>query len=190
MPFIPSGFGQATIEYSIAGPGGPAMVTFGFADNPASTPDTIANTIGVAWNGAGSMRGIVDSGAVNTEIRVLIRRAGNLVAGADFPGVAGGFGGVAASPQVALLFQKLTGFAGRNRRGRMYVPAAPQSTEAGSYIAPFPTTAQNAADTFLANLVAASLPMHLLHVNPVDPPNQVNQLEFVNLVATQRRRLR
>lgn len=190
MPSIPEGFGQATLVFTIPGPGSPAMVVFGFEDNPIQDPDAQAGFIAEAWNATGSMSTNVDSGATQTECRVLIRRGGELVAGLDTEATVQLNSGTAAPPQVALLFQKQTGFAGRNRRGRLYSPAPSAVPETGQ----FPTSTLDLINprsaNFLVLLASAGNPMYLLHVNPADTPNIVTALVAQATVATQRRRIR
>jgi hypothetical protein len=190
MGFIPDGFGQATLVFEIPGPGGPAMVVFGVADNEANTPDANAALIGSHWSATDSMQDGQDQSCILRESRLLVRRSGNLQAGIDFPDTAGALAGTGAPPQVAFLFQKLTGFAGRNRRGRLYLPGAPSSPEDGIFPAATVTLMQGRADTFMTALASASLDMMLLHVSEVDPPNAVTELSAQGLSATQRRRLR
>ena len=190
MAFIFNGFGQATLEFTTLGPGGNAMVTFGFSENGLNPPDLLAQNCRVAWTDTDSMHRLIDTEATLLETRVLIRRGGQLLAGIDTVSVPGQSSSVAGSPQVAALFQKQTGFAGRNRRGRMYVPNVLSPGQTGVYTPAHVTVSQGLADTFMQNLVSVGTPMYLLHTDPVDPPNEVNELVAQATVATQRRRMR
>lgn len=190
MVFIPNSFGQATLVFSTPGPSGPAMMTFGFDGNP-SDPDGDATLIQASWAAAGTLRFQQDSNTVLNEVRVLERTVGGeLVAGLNTTTAAGGASGTGASPQVAALIQKLTGLAGRNRRGRFYMPGALAVGETGQWNASTLTNLQNAADAFLAELTSRSIIMHLLHVDPADTPIGITELRAAAIVGTQRRRLR
>lgn len=191
MPFIAAGFGQATLEFEIPGPGTPAMVTFGFDRNDARTPDAEATSIRTAWTTTGSMHASIDTNATLVETRVLVRTAaGVLLSGVDPTTVPGLNSGTAAPPQVALLYQKRSGLAGKNRRGRMYVPAVPSVGETGVWTAGQLTSFNARAAVFLGALTTEGVPMYLLHTNPADPPNAITELIASSIAATQRRRIR
>jgi len=189
--FIPVGFGVATLVFDIPGPGSPAMVTLGYDADLLESADDNAAGIRTAWNASGSMRTQMDSSATHRETRVLRRSSlGDLVAGIDTTSQAGGAAGTGAPPQVAMLFQKSTGLAGRNRRGRLYLPAPIAVAETGVWSAAQITGANNSAAIFLAALATDDNPMFLLHTSEVDPPNEVTALQVAPVVATQRRRIR
>ena len=97
-----------------------------------------------------------------------------------------------APPNVATLITKNTSFAGRQNRGRMYMPPLTDGvistggiiTEADRLLV------QGGATQFLADLAASSIPMVILHTDPAVTPTAVNSLSVASKVATQRRRLR
>lgn len=188
--FIPSGFGQATLIFDIPGPSGPANIVFGYTKNAGLNPDQAAEDIHDAWTAVGSMHTSVDAQASITGVTTLERLAGVLNAGLFNETVAGGTSGGAAPPQVATLFRKVTAQAGRAFRGRMYLPASPSPNEDGTYPGATVTTLNGRAATFFNALATAGLDMVLLHSDPAISPTPVTSLVLVNLVATQRRRVR
>lgn len=190
MSFIPEGFGQGTWEFDIAGPGGPAMVVMGFEDSPGNNPDAIAATLGAAWTASGSLREGQDTSCILREVRVLIRRGGDLLPGVAAVNTAGALSGDAAPPQVSFLFQKLTGIAGRNRRGRMYLPGSPDPEEDGVYPGATVTLMDGRAEDFRQQLITDGIPIHILHVDSEDTPTPVIEFRGQAVCATQRRRVR
>lgn len=191
MPIIPAGFGQATLVFSIPSPSSPANVTFGFQDIPASGADTLAESIWDAFVAAGSLITRLDANTVLTECRILRRTAGGeLEAGVHVENRNGPIGGEGNPPQVALLVQKLTGLAGKRRRGRMYIPGATGVLETGAFSAAAQAANTAAANTFLSTLNTSTVDMYLLHSLVGDSPNAVTSLVANPLSATQRRRIR
>jgi len=191
VTFIPESFGQATLVFTIPGPSGPAMVVFGYDSDLLQGPDADAEDIFDAWTTAGSLFQSQDAQTILTEVRTLVRLgSGELVSGLHTESVPGSQAGEGAPPQVSLLIQKRTGLAGRNRRGRLYMPGAIAPPQTGVYSGTYLTDSQTRADTFLSNLSTASVPMYLLHTSEVDPPNAVVSLNVVATSATQRRRIR
>lgn len=103
--------------------------------------------------------------------------------------------GTALPPNVAVLLKKVTGFAGKANRGRMYLPGLTSeglSATNKALLSAFSlTNYNNAAASFVGDAVLADAPMHLLHqVGIPDPPRQVVDLNPAERVATQRGRLR
>lgn len=100
----------------------------------------------------------------------------------------------------AVLVQKRTGVAGRNQRGRMYIPptvVSEANVDTVGVIASTPLgVMQTAWDAFWTALVADDFPPQLLHggtkANPTHAPAPTPIIQFLvePMVATQRRRLR
>jgi len=113
------------------------------------------------------------------------------------PGQAGTFltGGSAISTipiNGALLVRKSTALGGRSNRGRYYIPWSLQESDVsdvGTIAGGTQSDWQDLQDDFLASLVAADVPMQLLHSGAGDPATVVS-LSVQGVIATQRRRLR
>jgi hypothetical protein len=191
MVFVANGFGQATLVFDSAGPSGPTMTTFGFLSSTPLDPDAEATRVRTAWATAGGLFTRIESTSDLAETRVIVRgNDGELRSGLDSTAVPSTNSSNAASPQVAMLIQKRTGLAGRNRRGRMFIPGAINPGQDGLFTAAEFAAHQTAADVFFNALIANDVPMWLLHVSEADPPNEVTALVVQQLTATQRRRIR
>ena len=99
-----------------------------------------------------------------------------------------------ASPNVAYLVRKNTGFGGRTGRGRMYFPGAgePNVDAGGNVLAAHVTAWNSALEAMRTALVALGLVPTLLHGagSPVTSPMPITSFSTDSKVATQRRRLR
>jgi len=189
--FIPTGYGQATLVFTIPGPSSPAMITFGYTASLTQGVNNQAESIFDAWATAGALWTAQDAQTVLNEVRVLRRIAsGELESGLHVEDRAGSQAGEGAPPQVALLIQKITGLAGRKNRGRMYVPGVIATTQGGGWGGTFISDTQGRANTFFTALGTASADMVILHNNQLDTPTPVTGLNVVALSATQRRRIR
>lgn len=193
MSVIPSGFGEASVEIGIPGDAGPAYVIFGYQFPGGGSPQANANTLAGILATTPGFRSLTSS--TNNIRQVVVREnyAGPFlfIANATINAF-GTLAGAAPSPQVSYLLRKSTGLAGRQNRGRMYVPAANEDEiDAGGFLsAPAVADRQASADLFFNALVSASLPMYILHTDPALSPTEVDSLEVDGKVATQRRRLR
>lgn len=109
-------------------------------------------------------------------------------------GATGGVGAGAMAPQVSWLITKVTGFGGRQGRGRMYIPGLIDSivADGGIIDGTQVTLMQTAMDNFHGDLVAFGLIPTLLRApdSPIGAPVPVTSFEVQNRVATQRRRNR
>lgn len=193
MPFIPVDFALIEVELTIPGDAGPAFLTFGVGPVTAFNAQEVAVIVADALNNADSIRNTMHTSTIQTKVTARRRISASAVAigelDVNVPGVQGGD---AISPQVALLVSKTSGLAGRQNRGRMYIPGQSETNVdgAGVVLPTFRTTAQNAVDVLLGDLDTLETPMVILHVDPADTPTPVTALTVRNKVATQRRRLR
>ncbi len=119
----------------------------------------------------------------------------------EFPiNVAGSASWESPPPNTAVLVQKRTGRAGRNQRGRMYIPPTVVSETLVDTLGVIDNTKLGLLNAqwagFRTSMVAADYTPYLLHggtkANPTvaPPPTLVTSFLVEPLVATQRRRLR
>lgn len=107
----------------------------------------------------------------------------------------GSSAGTALPPNVAILLKKVTGFAGKANRGRMYLPGVTAEALSGSNKALLSSftlgNLNTAAASFIGSIIDAGAVPYLLHqVGIADPPRQVSDLNPAERLATQRGRLR
>lgn len=193
MSVIPVGYGEATVRINTVAQGGPAYVVFGYEVGIGSDATASATNIADTLNNNPGLPTFLVTTYVIDEVVVRQNDGDPFLATAtasvNAPGL---FGSSPASPQVSTLIQKLTGFAGKQARGRMYVPGLNRDeiSVTGTIGSTRLSQLQTAADQFLIDLTTNGCPMVLLHTSPAVPPTVVTSLNVDDLVATQRRRLR
>jgi hypothetical protein len=193
MSLIPAGFAEATLEVTIPGDAGPAFVVTGHDFGPAVNAQIIADALAAVYGTATNLRSIMGVDATLSKVTVRANFAGpDLFVGEAVINAAGLEVRQLLPPQNAVLFQKLSGLAGRRNRGRMYVPAIPEDLVdmAGMLDSGYLSNCQAAATSLLAEYSAAALPLVILHDDAAFAPTDVSALEVSPKVATQRRRLR
>lgn len=194
MSFIPEGYFEAQAVFEGPGPGGPRMVVTGHTQNELASPDEEAQLVAEnLWGASDSLLEAMDSNYALIQVNVYANQGGlDLLVGQWNGNLPGSVGGEANAPQVAVLIQKQTSFAGRRNRGRMYVPGvATASTNEDGTIDPGPlATWQLGADTWLNESQAHGIDLVILHAQPGLPPVPVEHLSVQQTLATQRRRLR
>ena len=187
---IPEGYSQVTFFFS----GSPvplgAAIVFGVQNISDSSPATVATQVRGAWS-TGGLRASWSN--LCTMSHVLVKNGPNdtgpsadvattlLGSHADAPGGA----------QVSMLIGKVSSLGGRRGRGRMYIPAIPESKidPGGTLDATYASSAQTQATATLSAMLTNNVPMVLLH-NDETIPTPVTSLAVSNIVATQRRRQR
>lgn len=107
----------------------------------------------------------------------------------------GALSGELMPANVAILVQKLTGFAGKKNRGRMFQPGvdkiASQASNGNLMVQSQLDVLQGKWDEFYTGLIVANLLPCILHQQGVaDPPRAVTQFVVQSRFATQRGRLR
>lgn len=193
MPFIPSGAAHVVNHFQIPGDAGPAMTTFGLTDIGADNADTVAANVLNAWNDTDSPLDAMTTGVTLFQIDVYKGEGGGVISQAELSADSDGrAGGGIATPQVAWLIHKLTGFAGRTNRGRMYLPGVieTQFDDGGFASAAALTSMGDGCDAFLQSLQTSGYQMTILHEDPNLFLVDVTSLQVSNKCATQRRRLR
>lgn len=192
MAFPPTGTGIIAIKYAQTGRINPFVVTHGFEDDAALTPNAIATNIVNAWvSGFTAAKCLVGYQLVGGH--VLINRAGALRSGDDVRSVAGTVNTTSSTPAVTGLIKKGTTFAGKRFRGRMYLPCAfiaeANVDNAGFIDAATLASLQTAATTAFNAFNALTTLPELLHRDGSGAVG-VTSWTVENMVATQRRRQR
>lgn len=185
MPLIiPPGFAQVSLEFSALSPlGSKPATTFGVA----AAPSAVLNDAIYAW----WHEGYRDRQDSNTQLLRIVSRSD--VGFYDTAVGESGLGsGGAASPQVSPLIRKITGQAGRSKRGRMYWPhvlgignVEENGTLGGTTVGDL----QDIADELFTVCSTFGVGMVLLHTASSDPTT-VEALQVQAQAATQRRRNR
>jgi len=190
---IPSGFGQANLKFTGAACPSGAEVTFGF-DNTAASLGLSAIATAFATAYSDNIRDIIDGDATLSAVLVKL--------GPNSTGPSGEFGfaisgtatGSPVTPNTSLLVQKVTASGGRRGRGRSYWPGFTEADVDGGGVitSGYLVTVQAKCDGFLADLLAADVPMMLLHADSGSPPppDQVTDYVAAARMGTQRRRMR
>lgn len=187
---IPDGNGEAVCSITLPGDAGPGLVVFGFEWDNLATPDDVAASIAEIF-GDHIMNRLSDETAL-VKVRCVINDAGTELEGVWTGNDPGLSTAPATTPQVALLLRKTTGLAGREHRGRMYLPGVPENAvETSGAIDPsFLSDTQSSVNTFMSDLTTAGHPMLLFHSDIATPADTVVSLLVDGKCATQRRRLR
>lgn len=186
---VPAGFAHVSHEISNSLSVRRAVVTYGIDVNSLLTPQQIADEVADIFVPVGAQ---FMSSAAQVERTVV--RFGPIPDGPTAANEANSSGAQPANaepPQVATLIQKRTALGGRKHRGRLYMPWISEDNVNGGGVIDSLVLAdlQTTANTWLADLEAALLPMVVLH-NDASVPTPVTSLTVSSRVATQRRRLR
>jgi len=187
---IPELFAHISILWAGSGLPRGAATTFGVANVTDQTAAQVASDVADAWT-ASTLMGNLSSLIQTTTVRV---KLGPNNDGPFTDGTMSIFGGAAttvASPQVAYLCKKTTGFGGRRSRGRFFLPGVLEANvDAAGVVTSGVVSAINTdLAALLAELSSRDVPMVLLHDDP-GVPYAVTSLVCDGRVATQRRRLR
>ena len=184
-----------------------AHLTLAFADTAAQTAQACADAIQGAFNAslADALSDLVTippptvkRGDGTTTPAVAVASGGSSSGGTDMSPL--------PSPNIACLLKKITSLAGRENRGRTYLPWAfgeAGISDTGLLGGGQVTAVQDAADEFLTLVAAADLPMVICNrtitTNPTPPPATyisayvtgavVTQWTLEAYAATQRRRM-
>lgn len=189
---IPSGFGICSMKYRLAGRTNPYAITFGFTDDGASSASTQAASLVATWlarfTAATSFSSYTYEGC-----HITYRRGGVLFSADNVQSTAGTVVGAESSPAISIVVKKLTGFAGKKFRGRMYLPPAflgeANVSNAGIIDAATVTSRQTICSNWLADMIAGANDPVLLHRDG-SAPTAITQLSVESMVGTQRRRQR
>lgn len=193
MSFLPVGFAECTAVFTIPGQSGPANVVTGHDVSGLATSLAVIDAIDDGWDAATPLTNWLASVVSLVALDVRWQAApGDPVSISRTKSQPGAVGTAATSPQVTYLLQKISGFAGRKNRGRMYLPGVVEASVSDGGVV-LPATVTNLAATAaaaLSNWNTSGAPLHILHTDPADTPREVVELAVSPIVATQRRRLR
>lgn len=199
MP-LPEGFGEATWVFELNGDAQPMTFSMGF-----TATDTSAGGLGAAFGelvaefSLNIITGAADVLTGWTWRRVEMRA--NPVGSAEIEGavalnISGSNVGSSIPINGAVLVRKSTGLAGRENRGRFFMPPfgldESDVDQAGYIDSAAVATTQTKVDDWLTAFEASTAgnEMVLFHSDPLLAPTVITAFEVDNRIATQRRRLR
>lgn len=195
MPLnIPIGYSQVAFHHSGEALSGEAICTIGLFHEASPSFQSAFDDVSLAW--AESFLPHMHPSYRYEKLTAVTPTEGGLL---SFESVAGNNPGTSAGtalpPNVAILLRKVTGYAGKANRGRMYLPGVTGEALSGSNkaeLSAFTLTNLNlAAASFLGLVIDALCVATLLHqVGIPDPPRQLTDLNPATRLATQRGRLR
>lgn len=191
MLIIPAGHMQSTQRWHLAGRPDPFTVVLGHEVTVPDEVNALALQVRTAWLQHLSPATGMAVGYTLGNCTVLYNDgAGPLLIGEAPGSTAGTRAGSNAPPSnCSLLISKRSGLAGRENRGRIYMPPflleEASVNQAGEFTV---GNLQDSADDFLLQL-ALGIPMRILHTG-VETPTDVTSLVVRGRLATQRRRMR
>ena|SRR6266498_4072076 len=200
MPNLPNGFGQVTFRWRYVPYTRDMSVTLGFYDSIATNdPTLIATNMRTFMGSTGRPQEVANMSTdwQNIGTTVLLRSSGGvLMSGVDAT-VTTGTASAATATQplfVPMVVSKLTSFAGKHYRGRMYVPCTlfgESSVDIGGTITGGNVGLQQTRwDNFFAAINASVWPPFLLHqpVGVVPLPTAITSFLVRPVTGVQRRR--
>ena len=205
MAIIPNGFGAVSLRFQTPAAGGPAFITWGIrsdlGDDPSVITDAVRDAIDTAFGQSLTWDAHFTDDYDPDQVQVLYRSStGDLFSFVANTTVPAGVSEEAEAPQVAALVKKSTMFAGRQFRGRLFVPglraAAVESDGlmTNGALAGVQGIFDLGPNSLLQQHATRDVPMVLLHNDPLlgaaPAPSVIDNLFAERLVATQRRRLR
>lgn len=189
MAIIPVGFGQVNFFFTGAGYARGAQVVMGFSNDGPSGALGAAEAFAENW-----VTNILPEQATDITLDQVKVKLGPNDTGDEAVssvGEAGTNAGQGYSPQVAALITKVTLLGGREGRGRIFFPGLLEASTDG--LGKLTAATKNSLDVAFASFkLQASdddLPIFLLH-NSATAPTALEGFDTVQLLATQRRRIR
>jgi len=193
MSFIPSGYGEATLEIR-GGPSDPINIVFGYEFGIINqTPNENAQNCYESFFGGSNIWSRMVGPLVGTKCTVNENHSGTTLTGEyALTTPTGSPGLLALPPNNAVLIRKVTSQGGRQGTGRMYVPGQIETEvdSLGLIGAASLANVQAGATGMHGDLEANAIPMYLLHAVAGPSPVLVTALSVQPLIATQRRRIR
>lgn len=190
MAVIPTGFAQCNLFFVGSSVPRNAQIALGIDNNATLGAPALAGVVGGAW-----VTHIMPLLPEVLTLEGVKAKLGPNATGAESTisyGVPGGDDDAEPMPpNVAILVSKNTATGGIKNKGKIFVPAFPESdSSGGGYLLVARQTAwQTAMDAFLGALDTADSPMVVLH-NDATAPTPVTDLLVQLRLATQKRRLR
>lgn len=183
-----------TFHFTTVGAAGDSVITLGL-DQSASTATDQQDLQAVFDGFEATVMTRMPSAAELTSLTAIAQSIGGVQSLEVLGPITGVLTGQLLPANTAWLIQKLTGFAGKKNRGRMFLPAVPAVTPQ-SINPNLVDTAQLALmqtkwDDFRTALISADLLPVILHQQGVaDPPRPVTSFVVAPRFATQRGRMR
>jgi len=150
MTFPRDDEGQWTFHYAGDNVSGDLVVTMGFFCNTSSDYDQSTNdAVSAAWEEVVAVT--CDDSLTYTRLHTLINDSTNVLEFETISNTPGGLSGNQILPlNNAVVVKKLTGFSGRRKRGRLYLPGIPEDAvdDQGNVLGSFITTIVDAMTTF------------------------------------------
>jgi len=193
MSFLPIGFAECSATFTIPGNSGPAQVVTGHDVSGLATSLAVIDAINDGWDATVPLTNWLSSAVTLVALDVRWQAAaGDAVSISRTVSQTGAVGGAMLPPQVCYLLQKISGFAGRKNRGRMYLPGVQEDTvnDGGLVVGATLVNLAATAAAALSNWGTSGAELVILHTDPADTPRPVVELAPAPVVATQRRRLR
>lgn len=193
---IPNGYGQVSQEFIIDGGDHPFMVVTGHQIASGGTVQGLADDIKGAWQGWVFLNTTRGSNLRLGKTRALLRNGSGALEAAENSTIITGTQspGAYPPPSVCVLVRKRTLFAGRQFRGRMYLPGfflnEANVGSTGIIDTAAVTAVQGWMNQWLSAVNSSNYPLKLLHESLAVTPTSVTSLQVESVVATQRRRLR
>lgn len=204
---IPPGFAQIALVFRLAGDAEPMVTTFGVDLDPTDTNASEAlRRISIVWQTVPALSTVMSNQYRLINLRAAIGQDGGPPVQAELAADIPGGATSAPLPQnCAILVRKRSALAGREGRGRMYIPGHPETQVDAAGVLDSTANADLSLrwPQFLTRLAAPPgaengntlpCPMVLLHTSPqlglTPPPTPVTSLTHDSRIATQRRRLR
>lgn len=196
----PVGFGIFADTWQADGSNRTATNTFGFKNNGLFDAAGCLSNVSSALHSATRPYnvGLVSDTWKLISQYCLINLVGTPSSATTFPGQQGTAGFVPPSPNVSVVVNKHTNFAGRAFRGRVAVPAftidESEIDEAGNIDSAVLSAMQGYWNSALSAMSTNGVPMYIIHgpdkTGVTPSPTIVDSVSVSGLVGTQRRRLR
>lgn len=198
MPSIPAGFIEATFLFSLAGSTHQMSWTCGFddADFATNTAEVEAAELRGFFTGSGKpyVAANIVSGWTFEGVRVTHQLESGPIQGESLVPVVGTAATAPLTPNVAILWNKVTLLGGRRNRGRAFIPPyAPGESSVdglGVINSATVTATQALYDAAFVAAAGGGYDAVLFHQTAPFTPTPVTNFVMQPLVATQRRRLR
>lgn len=191
---IPSGHAQANIRFDGTGLPRVAEITLGLdLDLFSGTPFEAAEQVALTFLATDAKQ------FISNELRMLeveVKFGPNATGPSAVAPVGNAMTGpsAGATPNVAWLVRKVTGFGGRTGRGRMYIPGVPEAQVLtnGAVAPTYAGLFSAELEEWRLGMASAGLIPSLLHApgSPITTPMPITEFVVDSRVATQRRRLR
>jgi hypothetical protein len=188
---IPDGFGVATFRYRALLNGQTITFSFGYAIDPNVSVTAEAGEIDSNWILSVPVT-LLNNDWEYGSVYVLRNRDDVFESADQGAAVAGTRVASSPSPAVSVGVTKHTAQAGKEFRGRAYLPSGfiteVDLNAIGALDATEQSDLQDAVDEFPGRMTGDGMPLQLLHSDPLTAPTSITGLTVRSFVRTQRRR--